>query len=384
MITFRREDLLWKTAATLTAPNGRQVHGLPIRQAEYAIGPTILDMMVRQVIPVTPEMRKRYALPRHVDEAAFWVRRPTSSLWPSQQRARPKQQVKQGSKVPDHPFQPGLVSGGRFVKDEDEFVLVEKRTTVSISALALKLAVGMTGGLGSAYTRISALSVQAWTTDLLRARALWQRIVASDKPLFEDDTIAALRPVCSVSQEVERLVMRQACSWLGVDPDLDCSRPRGRPREASTEAGKIVGVTVTADEQLYGELLEDFYGIKAGTSLSDLDRTTLVELLGALRLGHFEHDADLVEAFLDVAAPSWREQAASGAAGSNGEYAGDYDPYEILGVEKDAPLEDITKAYRRTMQKVHPDTSQLGRGLAQIVSEAYRKIRQIRGQHEEA
>lgn len=377
-VTFRREDLLWKTGATLTAPDGQhQVRGLPMQVDGLLVGPTILDMMVRQVVPVTDELRERYEIPDDLEEVAFWVTRPTSTLWPAQ--GRPGKQTGQKAKMVDHPFQPGLASGGRRVSEEGDFVRVDKLTKVSISSLALKLAVGMTGGLSSAYTRISALASQAWAADLQRALTLWQRISATDK-LLEDDEIAQLRPTSSISQEVEREVMRQACTWLGVDPDLDCSRLRGRPRQASTETGKIVLMTVTADERLHGELLADFYGIKAGTSLSDLELQTLVELLGALRTGQYEVDAELVEAFLDAAAPDWREQAAAGETSDVGAAASRYDPYDILGVPRDATLEDVTRAYRRAMQRVHPDTSQLGRGLAQIVSEAYRNIRQERGE----
>jgi hypothetical protein len=45
------------------------------------------------------------------------------------------------------------------------------------------------------------------------------------------------------------------------------SRPRGRPREPSTEIGTFIRITVTVDERLHGELLADFYGMRAGTKL---------------------------------------------------------------------------------------------------------------------
>lgn len=378
VITFSREDLLWKTTETLTAPGGQQVKGLPIRLPEYLVGPTILDMMLREEVPVTEKLREQYAIPEDLDDVAFWSTRPTSTLWPGQGRQKPAAK-KSKSKLLDHPFQAGFASGGRFVRDEGDFVRVQKLSKISISALALKLAVGMTGGISSAYTKIATLASQAWNRDLERARTLWELVSSTDK-LIEDSEIVELRPTSSVSQEIERLVMREACIWLGVDPDLDCSRPRGRPRGASTEAGKIVRMTVTADERLHGIMLADFYGIKAGTDLSELEEKPLVELLGALRIGQYEADAELVEVFLDVAAPGWRERAAAGTSESAAPGSAGDDPYEILDVPRDATLDDVTKAYRRAMQKVHPDTSALSRWFSQKVSEAYRTIRQERGE----
>lgn len=379
-LMFWREDLLWKNDVALLSPSGRRVEMLPISiSSGYVVGPTILDMMVRQVVPVTSKLREQYDIPEHLDEAAFWVKRPTSTLWPTPRRPSKQGAKSTKAKTVDHPFEPGLASGGHVVRDAGDFVLVRKRSTISISALALKLTVGMTGGIDSAYSRISDMAVQAWDADLRRSLKLWQRINAVDK-LFEDEDVAGLRPISSISQEVERLVMRQACTWLGVDPDLDCSRPRGRPPGAAAESGKIIRITVTADERLEGELLADFYGIKAGTNLSDLDLRALVELLGALRLGQYEFDAELVEAFLDAAAPDWREQATADAGDENGSAGVRYDPYEILGVPRDTPLEDVTKAYRRAMQRVHPDQSALGPWFAQMVSEAYRHIRHERGE----
>lgn len=382
-VTFRRQDLLWKTDAVLVGPAGKpRVEGLPIlsRDEADAVGPTILDMMLREIVQVTEELREQLSLPDDTEEIAVWKQRPTASLWPKPVEKKPlaKKIPNEKPKQLDHPFQPGLASGGRVLDHEAEFVLVEKISTVSISEMALKLAIGMTGNVGDAYTRIGTLATQRWAADLARARNLWARIQA-DGELYEDHTVAALRPVSSISQETELLILREACTWLGVDPDHDYSRPRGRPRESGGDAGNVVRIRVTANQQLFGELVVDFYGLNAGRDLSDLSEPVLVDLLGALRVAQYEFDVDLLEAFLDAAAPGWRERAAA-AADEPGQVSDRYDPYEVLGVARDATLEEITPAYKRTMQRVHPDVSNLGPWFAQVAAAAYRAIRQERGE----
>ncbi len=380
-VTFRRKDLLWKTAATLTAPGGTPcVEGLPIRRGGDAVGPTILDMMVREIVPLTDELRDELGLPADAEEIPCWTRRPIDTLWLSQAERPSKKQAGERVLLLDHPFQRGLASGGRVGQEDDEFVEVEKTSTVSISEMALKLAVGMAGNVGDAYTRIGALAAQRWSADLARARKLWARIQEAGE-LYEDGTVVELRPLSSVSQEIELMILRQACTWLGVDPDQDCSRPRGRPRDSGVESGKVIRIRVSADGLLSGELLVDFNGLNAGTQLNDLlaRESVLVELLGALRVDQYEFDVDLLEAFLDASAPDWRERAAA-RADDPGQVSGRYDPYEVLGVSSDATLDDVTRAYKRAMQRVHPDVSSLGPWFAQVVSAAYRSIRQERGE----
>ncbi|TDC48071.1 J domain-containing protein, partial [Actinomadura sp. KC345] len=50
------------------------------------------------------------------------------------------------------------------------------------------------------------------------------------------------------------------------------------------------------------------------------------------------------------------------------------DYYEILGVERSATPEDITRAYRRTMRAVHPDTNG-NSGLFRLVRTAYETLK---------
>ena len=98
----------------------------------------------------------------------------------------------------------------------------------------------------------------------------------------------------SVSQEVERLIMRQACSWLGVDPDSDCRRPPGRPPSACEEGGFIF-VEVNESNEVVGRLKKDFMGVRAGSDLAELGLLLLIEILGALRTQGLGIDPEYLE-----------------------------------------------------------------------------------------
>lgn len=384
-VKFTRLDLLWQTMDPLTSPfTGQTLAGLPVAVKDgLMVGPTILDMMVRTVHPIAQlpkEVRSR--LPTGVSGAAVWTRRNVATLWRNPDAARrPPREVEDIERVrePDHPFKVALASGGRVVSNRGTFVLVEKATTVALSEVAFKLAAGMRGSVGEAYTWISQIAAHQWESDLDRAQALWQCIEKAEGFLIEDARVAGLRPVSSVSQEVERLIMRQACSWLGVDPDSDCRRPRGRPPSAGEE-GDFIAVEVNGSNEVVGRLKKDFMGVRAGTDLAELGLLRLIEMLGALRTQGLAIDAEYLEAYLDAAAPDWRERGASHAVGAGNDGGITPDPYEVLGVPRDAPMEDIVKAYRRIMQRVHPDLANVSDWFARVAAAAYRTIRQERGE----
>lgn len=97
-------------------------------------------------------------------------------------------------------------------------------------------------------------------------------------------------------------------------------------------------------------------GRLAGASLDALDLPTLVALLGEID----EESRLLLAAYLDRRSPRWREDAQSGAAAGEGgpTRSGkmtEEEAYQILGLQPGASAEEIGRAHRVLMKKLHPD-----------------------------
>jgi DnaJ-domain-containing protein 1 len=92
-----------------------------------------------------------------------------------------------------------------------------------------------------------------------------------------------------------------------------------------------------------------------GQSLDTLSVTTLLGLLPQID----EESGALLAAYLDRREPGWREHAQGGAsAGSGARRSGkmtEQEAYQILGVEAGASAEEIGRAHRTLMKKLHPD-----------------------------
>jgi hypothetical protein len=97
-------------------------------------------------------------------------------------------------------------------------------------------------------------------------------------------------------------------------------------------------------------------GPHEGVTLDALDVTTLTGLLVDID----DESRALLMAYLDRRQPSWREHAhADAAAGprrawSTGKMT-EEEAYQILGVQPGASAEDIGRAHRALMKKLHPD-----------------------------
>ena len=105
---------------------------------------------------------------------------------------------------------------------------------------------------------------------------------------------------------------------------------------------------------MHGRVLK---GRLDGAALDSLDRAALITLLG-------EIDADshdLLAAYLDRREPGWREHAQgdAGAGGgprpSSGGKMTEEEAYQILGIQPGASAEDVSRAHRSLMKKLHPD-----------------------------
>ena len=92
-------------------------------------------------------------------------------------------------------------------------------------------------------------------------------------------------------------------------------------------------------------------------SLDALDRATVIKLLSEID----DDSRDLLAAYLDRREPGWRENAqhdAGAGAGARPGGAGkmtEQEAYQILGIQPGATKEEISRAHRSLMKKLHPD-----------------------------
>ena len=96
-------------------------------------------------------------------------------------------------------------------------------------------------------------------------------------------------------------------------------------------------------------------GPRAGTQLEGLDVATLVGLLAEID----EESRALLAAYLDRRDAGWREHAqADAATGRGGAPRGPMtheEAYQILGLQPGAEAEEIIRAHRTLMKRIHPD-----------------------------
>ena len=367
-ISFDRKDLLWRHNKSFSHPDDKSlvIHKLPLEiTGGYLVGPTVLDVVQRVNVAKTHEE------PSYI----YRVRSPRTLFRPLDPPQRDDEDEEKKAR-PDHPFLTSLASGGKPISggpDHQDFQLVTKRSRVSISDDAFRLAVGMAGSLQAAYTSIAKIASNAWDADIVRSLKVWDLLQSQEDGILRasDDEFYELRPEESISQTVEKKVMAAVCIWLGIDPTLNVSsRPPGRPRKP-VEADGVISMQID-NGVVVGSFIGDYLRWKAGQPFSGLSVLDLVELLGSLRKDGYDNDAEMTEAYLDAADASWRDTAASGLSDDTKDSD---DPYDVLGLPKTATLDDVTKAYKSLMKIVHPDTSKLHSYFAIKVANAYKSIK---------
>ena len=102
--------------------------------------------------------------------------------------------------------------------------------------------------------------------------------------------------------------------------------------------------------RMYGHVLA---GSCQGASLDALDRAALVKLFSEIDAD----SRDLLGAYLDRREPGWREYEERGA-GAGSTAAGkmsEEEAYQILGLQPGASTEEISRAHRFLIKKLHPD-----------------------------
>jgi DnaJ domain len=98
-------------------------------------------------------------------------------------------------------------------------------------------------------------------------------------------------------------------------------------------------------------------GAHQGALLDSLDVSTVVGLLGTM-----DNDSRaLLAAYLDRRQPGWRNRAQDDAAAGSGRRAAgsskmtEEEAYQILGVQPGASADEISRAHRSLIKKLHPD-----------------------------
>jgi hypothetical protein len=142
--------------------------------------------------------------------------------------------------------------------------------------------------------------------------------------------------------------------WVQLWPAGFGARTRKSQGQISRVRSAFVEMELDHDTgQMQGHILA---GRHEGASLDSLPVASLVGLLA----GFDEESRALLMAYLDRREPRWREHAhADAAAGrgvppSTGKMTQE-EAYQILGLQPGASTQDIGRAHRSLMKKLHPD-----------------------------
>jgi DnaJ-like protein len=143
--------------------------------------------------------------------------------------------------------------------------------------------------------------------------------------------------------------------WLPFGPAGIFQRTQKSPGQVSRVRSAFLEMELYHDTgAMRGRILAGQY---EGLSLDALDAKTLIGFLGEID----EESRDLLMAYLDRRQPRWREDVQADAATgqtrparSTGKMT-DEEAYQILGVHPGATAEEIGRAHRTLMKKLHPD-----------------------------
>lgn len=105
--------------------------------------------------------------------------------------------------------------------------------------------------------------------------------------------------------------------------------------------------------ELKGQVVD---GPNAGRSLDEFDLAGLTAMIS----GFDAESVSLLESYLDRRFPAWRQDAQGNPAGGQRRAAAsgkmtDEEAYQILGLQPGAGRDDISRAHRALMKKLHPD-----------------------------
>jgi DnaJ domain len=129
---------------------------------------------------------------------------------------------------------------------------------------------------------------------------------------------------------------------------------RRSPGQGSQVRSQFLDMRLDHDSgELSGQIVA---GPNAGHSLDEFD----LPQLAAMMSGFDAESVSLLESYLDRRFPAWRQDAQGHPAGGQSRPAAsgkmtDEEAYQILGLQPGAGRDDIGRAHRALMKKLHPD-----------------------------
>jgi DnaJ domain len=142
--------------------------------------------------------------------------------------------------------------------------------------------------------------------------------------------------------------------WLPFGPAGFGQRANKSPRQVSRVRSAFLEMELDHDTgALRGRILA---GPHTGADLEQFDVATLVSFLPGID----EESRALLGAYLDRREPRWRKHAQNDAAAGQGASPRsgkmtEEEAYQILGLQPGANAQDIGRAHRSLMKKLHPD-----------------------------
>ena len=132
------------------------------------------------------------------------------------------------------------------------------------------------------------------------------------------------------------------------------SRTKRSPGQTSQVRSQFLDMALDHDSgELTGRIVA---GPHAGHSLDEFDLPQLAEMM----TGFDAESVSLLESYLDRRFPAWRQDAQGNPAGGQSRPAAsgkmtDEEAYQILGLQPGAGRDEISRAHRALMKKLHPD-----------------------------
>jgi hypothetical protein len=145
-----------------------------------------------------------------------------------------------------------------------------------------------------------------------------------------------------------------ASGFANIGGMLAGSGARRSPGQTSRVRSQFLDMTLDHDSgELRGQIVAGPY---AGHALDEFDLPGLTAMISAFDA----ESVSLLESYLDRRFPAWRQDAKGNAAGGQGRAAAsgkmtDEEAYQILGLQPGAGRDEIGRAHRALMKKLHPD-----------------------------